>query len=197
MQKIEGNIRNIIFSSESGFFVGTFKVKKTENKELEEILHKTITVTGLIIDINMDDTFILEGSYVKHDRYGFQFQFQTYEKKIPEGKDAVIEFLSSSLIKGCGLKTAEQIVETLGEDALKLIKEKQENLFLVPGMTPKKANNIYLSVLSYSKIDDMLLELKNKGFSISESTKLVKHYQDKTLIFLEENIYSFKEFIPF
>jgi len=64
-------------------------------------------------------------------------------------------------------------------------------------MTPKKANNIYLSVLSYSKIDDMLLELKNKGFSISESTKLVKHYQDKTLIFLEENIYSFKEFIPF
>jgi len=83
-------------------------------KELEEILHKTITVTGLIIDINMDDTFILEGSYVKHDRYGFQFQFQTYEKKIPEGKDAVIEFLSSSLIKGCGLKTAEQIVETLG-----------------------------------------------------------------------------------
>lgn len=197
MQKIEGNIRNIIFSSESGFFVGTFKVKKTENKELEEILHKTITVTGLIIDINMDDTFILEGSYVKHDRYGFQFQFQTYEKKIPEGKDAVIEFLSSSLIKGCGLKTAEQIVETLGEDALKLIKENQENLFLVPGMTPKKANNIYLSVLSYSKIDDMLLELKNKGFSISESTKLVKHYQDKTLIFLEENIYSFKEFIPF
>lgn len=197
MQTIEGNIRNVIFSSESGFFVGTFKVKKTENPELEDILHKTITVTGLIADANTEDTYILQGTYTKHDRYGFQFQFQSFEKKIPEGKDAVIEFLSSPLIKGCGLKTAEQIVETLGEDALHLIKENQENLFLVPGMTQKKANSIYLSVLSYSKVDDMLIELKNKGFSISESTKLVKHYQDKTLVFLEENIYSFKEFIPF
>jgi len=197
MQSIEGKIRNIIFSSDTGFFVGIFKVKNTNSEDLQELLHKTVTVTGLIVDVNEEDTYTLYGNYVKHERFGFQFQFQSYEKKIPEGKDAVIEFLASSLIKGCGLKTAEQIVETLGENALSLIKENQNNLLLVPGMTPKKANNIYLSVLSYSKVDDMLLALKNKGFSITEATKLVKIYQDKTLVFLEENIYYFKEYVLF
>jgi len=196
MQKIEGKIRQKIFSSDSGFFVGIFKVKKTE-EDLKDLMNKTITITGLLVDPNEEDTYVLYGNYQKHERYGMQFQFDTFEKKIPEGKDAVIEFLSSPLIKGCGVKTAEQIVETLGEKALELIKENEENLMLVPGMTSKKAMNIYLSVLSYSKIDDMLITLKNMGFTIGEATKLVKIYQDKTLVLLEENLYYFKEYVPF
>ena len=197
MQTIEGKVRSIIFSSESGFLVAVLKVVDTKEPELKELIHKTITITGLMADVNTEDTYILHGAYIKHERYGMQFSFQTYEKKIPEGKDSIIEFLSSSLIKGCGLKTATSIVNTLGEDALKLIKENKENLMLVPGMTPKKAEAIYISVLSYSKVDDTIITLKNMGFTVSEATKLVKHYQDKTLVFLEENIYYFKELIPF
>jgi len=197
MQSIEGKIRSKIFQSESGFFVGIFKVKDTQDEELKDLIHKTITITGLIVDANDSDTYILHGNYQKHERYGYQFAFQSFEKKIPEGKDAIVEFLASPLIKGCGLKTAKQIVETLGEDALKLIKENQANLLLVPNMTPKKATNIYLSVLSYSQIDDTLITLKNLGFSITEATKLVKIYQDKTLVLLEENIYYFKEYVSF
>ena len=88
-------------------------------------------------------------------------------------------------------------METLGENALELIKENQANLLLVPGMTSKKASNIYLSILAHSRIDDMLVTLRAKGFTMQEATKLVKIYQDKTLVFLEENIYFFKEFISF
>lgn len=197
MQSIEGKIKSTIYSSTSGFFVGLFRVKHVNDEDLKELLNQTITITGVILDVNDSDTYILHGKYQKHDRYGMQFQFESFEKKIPEGKDAVVEFLSSSLIKGCGIKTAEQIVDTLGENALTLIKENQDNLLLVPGMTLKKASSIYLSVLSYSKIDDMVITLKNLGFSISEATKLIKHYQDKTLVFLEENIYYFKDYISF
>ncbi len=197
MQTIEGKIRNKIFSSESGFFVGIFKVKDAKESELEDLIHKTITITGLIADVNEEDTYILHGTYQKHDRYGYQFKFDSYEKKIPEDKDAIIEFLSSPLIKGCGLKTAKQIVDTLGDKALLLIKENKSNLFLVPNMTEKKATNIYLSVLSYSQVDDILITLKNKGFSMAESTRLVKEYHEKALIYLEENIYYFKNFVNF
>ena len=197
MQKIIGKIKTTIFQANSGFFVGTFRVKETPNEELKDIVNKTITVTGLILEPNEEELYELNGTYQKHDRYGYQFQFQSYDKKIPEGKDGIIEFLASPLIKDCGIKTATQIVNTLGENALELIKENQENLLLVPGMTLKRAANIYLSVLAHSKIDDMLITLKNKGFSISEATKLVKIYQDKTLVFLDENIYYFKEYISF
>ena len=196
MQKIIGKIKSTIYQSTTGFFVGTFRVKETV-EDLQDLVNKTITITGLILDPNEEETYELSGTYQKHERYGYQFAFQSYEKKLPEGKDGVIEFLASPLIKGCGIKTARQIVETLGENALEMIKENQANLLLVPGMTPKKATNIYLSVLAHSKIDDMLITLKNKGFTISEATKLVKKYQDKTLIFLEENIYFFKDLISF
>ncbi len=197
MQTIEGKIRNKIYASESGFFVGVFKVKDAKESELEDLIHKTITITGLIADANEEDTYILHGEYGKNERYGYQFKFQSYEKKMPEGKDAIIEFLSSPLIKGCGYKTAKAIVDTLGEDALKLIKENKNNLFTVPNMTEKKATNIYLSVLSYSQVDDTLITLKNLGFSMAEATKLVKIYQDKTLVIIEENIYKMKDYVPF
>ena len=197
MQKIVGKIKSTIFHSDSGFFVGTFRIKETDDEVMKELVNKTITITGIILDPNEEDVYEFVGNYQKHERYGYQFQFQSYEKKVPEGKDAVIDFLASPLIKGCGIKTAEQIVATLGDKALDLIKENQSNLLLVPGMTPKRASSIYLSVLSYSKVDDMLLALKNKGFSISEATRLVKVYQDKTLLYLEENLYIFKEYIAF
>ena len=197
MQKIVGKIKSTIFHSDSGFFVGTFRIKETDDEVMKEFVNKTITITGIILDPNEEDVYEFVGNYQKHERYGYQFQFQSYEKKVPEGKDAVIDFLASPLIKGCGIKTAKQIVATLGDNALDLIKENQSNLLLVPGMTPKRASSIYLSVLSYSKVDDMLLALKNKGFSISEATRLVKVYQDKTLLYLEENLYLFKEYIAF
>ena len=196
MQTIKGNIRTTIYMSENGFFVGTFKVKEA-SEDLKELLNKVITVTGLIIDPNEEDTYILTGTYQKHERYGFQFQFNEYQKVIPEGKDAIVEFLSSPLIKGCGRKTAQAIVDTLGEDALEIIKESESNLMLIPGMTPKRATNIYLSLLSYSETDDILVKLKSLGFSIPEATKIVKHYKDKILVLVEENIYLLKEFVTF
>ena len=196
MQWIKGNIRKTIFNSETGFFVGLMKVKET-CKELNELLHKSVTITGLIVNPNEEDSYLLKGDYVKHDRFGYQFQFEVVEKMIPQGKDAVEEFLASSLIKGCGLKTAKAIVDTLGEKALDLIKNDKNQLFLVPNMTQKKADSIYLSLLSYSSIDDTLVALKNLGFTIKEASKIVKTYQDKTLVFLDENMYYFKDFVSF
>ena len=196
MEFIKGNIRQVIFSGETGFFVGTFKAKEVSDA-LNEIKNKVVVVTGLLIDPNLEDTYILQGEYVRHDRYGMQFQFKEYEKLMPEGIDAIAEFLSSPLIKGCGEKTAHSIVETLGDKTLDLIKEDISNLLLVPNMTEKKAKSIYESVLNYSAVDDTLVRLKSLGFTIPEATRLVKNYQDKVAIYLEENIYYFKEFVPF
>lgn len=196
MEFIKGNIRQVIFSGETGFFVGTFKAKEV-SQPLNEIKNKVVVVTGLLIDPNLEDTYVLQGEYVRHDRYGMQFQFKEYEKLMPEGIDAIAEFLSSPLIKGCGEKTAKSIVETLGDKTLDLIKEDISNLLLVPNMTEKKAKSIYESVLNYSAVDDTLVRLKALGFTIPEATRLVKNYQDKVAVYLEENIYYFKEFVPF
>lgn len=197
MHYIKGKIRQSIFASENGFFVGTFKIKETDDEELKDFLNKTITITGTFIDLNTEDTFILYGEYIKHDRYGYQYQVTKSEKEIPKGTDAVIEFLSSSLIKGCGEKTAIKIVETLGENAIAKIKENIANLYLVPGMTENKAGKIYTSILAYSSNDDLIIKLKKLGFTMKESTRIINRYKDKTAIYLEENPYIFQDVVDF
>ncbi len=197
MNYIKGNIKTIIFTADSGFFVGTFKIKETNDETLQEKINKTITVTGLLLDPNLDDSYLLYGEFKKNDRYGYQYAFNEYEKAKIEGKDAVVEFLSSNLIKGCGEKIAQEIVNTLGENAIDLIKKDKTNLYKVPKMTEKRATKIYESLLAYSLIDDTLIELKKMGFSIKEATKIVQKYQDKTLMFSKENLYFFKDLVAF
>lgn len=197
MHYIKGKVRQSIFASENGFFVGTFKIKETDDESLKEFLNKTITITGTFVDLNMEDTYVMYGEYTKHDRYGYQYQVSKCEKEIPTGKDAVIEFLSSPLIKGCGEKTAIKIVETLGDDAISKIKENISNLYFVPGMTEKKAGKIYTSILAYSSSDDLIIRLKSMGFSMGEATKIINRYKDKTAMYLEENMYLFQEIIDF
>ncbi len=197
MESLKGKIRQTIYKNENGFFVGTFRIKDTNSETMQEFINKTITISGTILDPNEEETYILFGEYLRHERYGFQFRINNYEKEKPSSEDAVVEFLSSPLIKGCGEKTARKIVETLGEKAIDLIKENKNNLFLVPNMTEKRANTIYTSLMAHSSNDDLIIELKNFGFSIGEATRIIKIFKEKTGIYLHENLYYFKKVIDF
>ncbi len=197
MENIKGKIRQTIYKNENGFFVGTFRVKEAGSENLQEFVNKTITISGTIFDPNEEEIYLLVGEYLKHERYGYQFKIFNYEKEKPTSSDAIIEFLASPLIKGCGEKTARKIVETLGENAIDLIKENKGNLFLVTDMTEKRANNIYTSLLMHSSNDDTIIELKSFGFSIGEATKIIKKFKENARIYLHENLYCFKKIIDF
>lgn len=197
MKLIKGKIRTTIYKNENGFFVGTFRVKETNESEMQEFINKTITITGTILDPNEEETYILYGEYTRHERFGFQYKIMSYEKEKLTNGDAVIEFLSSSLIKGCGEKTARKIVETLGEKAIDLIKENKNNLLLVPAMTEKRAETIYQAILAHSSSDDLIIELKTLGFSVGEATRIIKKYKEKASDFLHNNLYLFKKIIDF
>ena len=197
MNYIKGKIRSTIYQNDNGFFVGLFRIKETNDEELKDLVNKTITITGSMIDSNTEDTYTLYGEYTTHERFGNQYKFNNYEKIMPTTTDGIIEFLSSSLIKGCGAKTAKKIVDIYGEESIDKIKESHTNLLLIPNMTETKALKIYNSVIAASNADDTIVELKKMGFSISESIKLFNKYKDKTLNMIETNIYLLKEIIPF
>ncbi len=197
MNFIKGRIRATIYKNDNGFFVGTFRVNSTNDEFMKDFLNKTITITGTILEPNEEEKYILYGEYIKHERFGFQYKINNYEKEKPTGTDAVIEFLASPLIKGCGDKTARKIVETLGENAINQIKDNISNLYLVPDMTEKRAKTIYDSIIAYSSSDDLIIELKGYGFSVAEATKLINKYKDKTQDFLHNNLYNFKKVIDF
>lgn len=198
MNYIKGKIRNIIYQNkESGYVVAVFRVKDTNDKKMEEYINKTVTITGVFLDINTEETYILKGESLKHERFGFQYKVESYEKEELTSEDAVIEFLASPLVKGCGEKSAKKIVEALGVDAVKLIKENPEVLVNITGLNETKINSIYESLMALSLADDCLLKLKELGFSMAEATRIYKKYQEATKTIIDADLYILSEILDF
>ena len=197
MKYIKGKFKQTIFKNDNGYNVGLFKISESNDSEMETFIKKTITFTGYFTELNADDTYIFYGNLIFHDRYGYQYNVSSYEKVLPTGKDAVIEFLTSSLIKGCGEKTAIKIVEVLGDNAVEKIKENINSLDLIPRLSENKKKSIYNSILKYYESNETIIKLKEYGFSIKDSMKLINVYGKGILNIVNNNIYSLIDDIDF
>lgn len=187
MEDIKGVFKRRIFSSDNGYIVGLFRVK--EATTLKELENKTITIVGYFHELTEEDTYILQGTLVEHEKYGNQFSVESYEKPLPEEKDSIVEFLSSGLFKGIGEKKAQKIVDVLGKDTLTVILENPENLLLIPTITKKQVDLLHDKLQEYQASYETVLKLNEIGFSTRESMIIYNKYKEKTLETIENNIY--------
>ena len=199
MDYIKGKFKKIIFESSngSGYKVGLFRVKEASEDIREDVVNHTITFTGYFYDLVIDENYLFEGQYVNNGKYGYQFQVSSYNHLEIEGRDAVIDFLTSNLVKGCGEKTAEDIVSTLGDDCLNKIKNDKSCLMLVPKMTEKKMESIYNSIIKYQNSDEIIIYLTKLGFTMKDAMKLLNAYGNNIKAIIEDNVYSLIEDVEF
>ncbi len=186
---IKGNYKRTIFSSNQGYVVGLFKVKETNDEEMQEYVNKTITFTGYFADLNEEDLYVFYGKTNIHPRYGIQFEVSSYEKLKPSDELGLISFLSSDLFKGVGEKLAKQIVDTLGLNAIDEILEDESCLLLVPKLTQKKAHTIYETLCNYEQSHQTTVYLSNLGFSIKDALSIYNKYKNQTMDILKMNPY--------
>lgn len=195
---ILGNIRKIIYESNNGpYKVGIFKVRETNDDEMNEYVNKVIGFTGNFAEVNPDVDYILYGRLVEHPKYGTQFDVLNYEIKAPSDLDSLVLYLSSGMFKGIGLKTAKRIVERFGTDTIKTIKENPENIATVSGMTITKARRMHDKILENEYNQDLILKLNGYGFSVREAIDLITIYGSNLQNKIEENIYDLVEHITF
>jgi hypothetical protein len=57
MNYIKGNFRSAIYEGNNGYKVGLFKVKETNDEEMQDFLNKVITFTGFFTDLNKEDKY--------------------------------------------------------------------------------------------------------------------------------------------
>ena len=195
---ILGNVRKIIFESNTGpYKVGLFKVKETNDEELDDFVNKVIGFTGSFSEINEEVDYIFYGEMVNHPKYGLQYNVESYEISTPSDIDSLILFLSSGMFKGIGSKTAKKIVEKFGSDTIDIIKNDYESLSLVSGMNIKKARMIHDKVVTNEMNQDLIIKLNGYGFSIKESIDLSNMYGLELLNIIEENIYELVDYVSF
>lgn len=186
---IKGQFTRIIFSAESGYVIGLIKVRETNDEEMTDYIDKSVTFTGYFADLKQDDMYIFYGDAQTHPKYGFQYQVKEYEHVKPEGKDGVIEFLSSDLFPGIGEKMAKKIVETLGENTLERIIEDEECLMLVPKLSKIKAKKIVYVLNRYEESHKTIVYLTELGFSMRDALLIYNKYKGNTIRKIDNNIF--------
>lgn len=187
---LKGNYKRSIYQNATGYTIGLFKVADTNEEALADFLDRTITFTGYFHELNERDTYLLYGKMVTHEKYGEQFQVESYERCKPEEKDSIIEFLTSGLFKGIGEKKAKSIVDVLGKDTLKIILENPDNLILIPGITKANISVLHTKLKEYEASYETILYLGDLGFSTKDSMLIYNYYKFRTREVIDNDIYS-------
>ena len=184
-QTFEGSILRFFFKNEeTGFAAGLF---------LRDEVGTKIRVSGMIGPLREGQQVRIHGSFKNHPKFGNQFMVESFEIEVPKGKDAIISYLSSGLVKGVGPSLAEKIVQTLGEEALERIEEDPSCLMTVPGIGAKKAASIQESLASQGNLREVMLFLGGHGLSPNLAQRILKAYGNQAINLLLANPYRLSE----
>ena len=186
MNFISGEFKKDIFCGTNGYLVALFKVKDTD---LVEYKNKTITVVGNFVENREFDSFKLYGNLVEHNKFGEQFNVVKYEKLKKEGKENIVNFLSSDLFKGIGITKAVNIYKKFKDDSLDVIKNSSEKLFEVKGISIKDVNVLHDTLVSYESTYSNILKLTDVGFSMNDALKITTVYLSDIDVLINNKLY--------
>ncbi|MDF0726819.1 ATP-dependent RecD-like DNA helicase [Cytobacillus sp. S13-E01] len=187
---IKGTHLVTIFHNEKNLYsVVRVRVQDTN----EEYTEREAVVTGYFPRIHEDEVYIFFGALKEHPKFGLQFHVEHFRKELPQSKQGIIQYLSGDLFKGIGKKTAENIVETLGESAISKILENPTVLSKIPKLSDEKAKEIYKSLIEHQGLEQIMIGLSQYGFGPQLSMKIYQTYKDQTLEIIQENPYKMVE----
>lgn len=187
---IKGRHLVTIFHNEQNLYsVIRIRVDET-NHDYDD---KEAVITGYLPKMNEEDTYTYYGDFKEHPRFGLQLQATSFRKEMPQTKQGIIAYLSSNLFKGIGEKTAENIVETLGEEAISKIMNQPSILDTVPKLAPDKAKVLYDTLMKNQGLEQAMVSLNQYGFGPQLSMKIYQVYKENTIETVQTNPYKLVE----
>lgn len=182
---IKGTVDSILFQNKENFYT----VLKVDTIETNENFDSMPTIVGFFPDIAEGDVYTFKGQIVTHAKYGKQLKAETFEKELPQTKEAIISYLSSDLFKGIGKKTAQSIVNKLGENAINDILNDPTILENVPGLPKKKQKQIAEQIASNQETEQIIIRLHDLGFGPKLAMSIYQAYLGETLTIVEQKPY--------
>ena len=179
----EGRLGRIIYHNEENGY--TVAILTTAEGSLR--------IAGSFAEPRQGGNYRVEGRFTIHPKYGEQFSFASYEELLPEGTEAILDFLSAGNVRGIGPVTARTLVDTFGEDTLKVIEETPEKLLSVSGIGVKTLEKISESFRETREVANTALQLRELGIEMNEAVRVYKMYGRDSLQIVRENPYALAE----
>lgn len=190
LTEMTGTIEAVFFENASNFY----KVMLVKISEItSDFDGGEIVVTGTFGQMQEDETYCFFGNVVNHPKYGEQFKVERYEQAKPTSVDGLVRYLLSDKFPGIGKKTAEAILDTLGEHAIDEIMDNPNVLERVPGLNAKKKKTLTDSIRQHYGMEKIVVSLNDYGFGSRLSFLIYQHYKGETLSIIEENPYQLVE----
>ena len=166
--RLEGKVDSVVYRNEENGY--------TVLRLLAEGLDELATVVGCMPGVSPGETLAVTGVWSRHATYGAQFKAKTMERSLPQGADAILEYLSSGAIKGIGAITARRLVEEFGDDTLAVLEEHPDKLKTIKGMTPKRAREIGEAFRAQMGMRRLLDFLRRHGLNADLALPLYRLY---------------------
>lgn len=183
VEQLQGRVENVVYRNETNDY--TVLELETEAGEL-------MTAVGTLPPVFEGELLILNGRYTFHKEFGRQFSFDSFEKRLPEGVDGILQYLSSRVVKGVGPVTALKIVNRFGTDTFDVMENHPEWLADIPGITMKKAAAISESFREQSGIRGVLT-LCGQYLASGEAVRVYKRFGAGAVGLIQEDPYILTE----
>ncbi len=178
-ESIEGIVEDIIYSNEeTGYTVMDFLT-----------LEKTITVVGILPYLYEGESLRIIGKHTVHSEYGEQFRAELAERTQPKSRQAILNFLSSGIIKGIRAVTAKKIVDRFGERTLDILENEADRLSEIKGISYLKAIEMGESYREKKGVQDLVVFLQKYGLSINLAVKINRALGMGAVAKIENNPY--------
>lgn len=187
---IKGTAIVTVFHNEENLYnVTRIRIKET-NVSMDD---KEAIVTGYFPRLNEDELYTFIGNFKEHPKFGLQFQVEQFKKELPQSKQGVIQYLSSDLFNGIGKKTAENIVEALGERAIYRMLQDPAVLKKVSRLSADKAEKLIAQLREHQGLEEVMVKLTDLGFGPQLSMKIFQAYKQEALEVIQTNPYQLVE----
>ena len=181
----KGVVEKIIFHNpDSMYYIASIEIKETDSAYKGD----TIVVTGNMVDLQEDSSYVFKGEIVQSGKRGEQLKVSFYELDKLEGEN-LISYFASDQFKGIGPKKAMKIIEIYGDDPIDKILEDPSKLATISGLTQRVREAFIQTLKSDYQNQQTIAKIVSYGLTLPMATKLIKKYEDETLDVINENPY--------
>jgi len=183
-ETVEGDVGRILFSNDENGWCAV----RLQREDAD-----SMTAIGPLLGVRQGDELRVTGRWVKHAKYGEQFEVESYVFLAPSTLDGLRRFLGSGKIRGIGPSRAAKIVEEYGLETLDVLDQDPERLLEIRGIGLSTVERVRESWEKHRGIQQIMIFLTGHGVAPGIAVKAFKRYGPGAVDVVRSNPYRLAE----
>jgi exodeoxyribonuclease V alpha subunit len=183
-ETVAGAVGRVLFSNEENGWCAV---------RLQPEDRDSLTAVGPLLGVRQGDELRLTGRWVRHAKYGEQFEVDSYVHVAPSTIEGLRRFLGSGKIRGIGPARAAQVVERFGLDTLEVLDSEPDRLLEIHGIGPATVERVRTSWGQHRGIQQIMIFLTGHGVAPGIAVKAFKRYGPGAVDVVRSNPYRLAE----